>query len=459
MKETPQRLRSFAPPTRDKMILWSAIAAGCGIMALMVRYASINHIGTDEFTGNTLFCVSLFVLIGLYLLCQSFIENGMKIASRLFNKNELITETLQSNTLAESTETVGASTNELQLSEVCFSEETLQTNPIVQSYSGSTLTSEELALEEAYWDSRDWEAEMKAAEESEPIRRYSFIPNGDGCPSFAEYMSGKTFDEIESCKDEWFAMQPENIQQEIKKGTQYFRIIPEYDMAVGNFSTIEFEERTKMKNGKEMVEVEEHPVYISANGGAYMLPQLEEAIAHYERAKQNDDIPEELREQHLQCEKARKELEDKIRAEMGEKYEFVVAYIVFMMAAHLHVNELEKLKTNTRNWISNLLPPPFTPMELKGPHLTVEDLQHLGYNVGRFFKMDGEQIANFVKNVFVKSFQTLDVNTIKSKLTKRCPQNKDSIPLHDADQMRRLFKHYQVSGKINLSIIGKGKFD
>ena len=36
MKETPQRLRSLAPPTRDKIFIWSAVIAGCGIMALLV---------------------------------------------------------------------------------------------------------------------------------------------------------------------------------------------------------------------------------------------------------------------------------------------------------------------------------------------------------------------------------------------------------------------------------------
>lgn len=35
MKETPQRLRSLAPPTRDKIFIWSAVVAGCGIMALL----------------------------------------------------------------------------------------------------------------------------------------------------------------------------------------------------------------------------------------------------------------------------------------------------------------------------------------------------------------------------------------------------------------------------------------
>ena len=68
MKDTPQRLRSFAPPTRDKIFIWSAVIAGCGIMALLGRHADISRFGTYEFTGNVLVAVSLVLTIGLYFL-------------------------------------------------------------------------------------------------------------------------------------------------------------------------------------------------------------------------------------------------------------------------------------------------------------------------------------------------------------------------------------------------------
>lgn len=61
MRNTPQRMRSYAPPTRDKIFIWSAVVAGCGIMALLGRHAAIHRFGTDQFTGNVLFAV-LFVL-------------------------------------------------------------------------------------------------------------------------------------------------------------------------------------------------------------------------------------------------------------------------------------------------------------------------------------------------------------------------------------------------------------
>ena len=75
MRNTPQRLRSFAPPTRDKIFIWSAVIAGCGIMALLGRHAAITRFGTDEFTGNVLFAVFLVLTIGLYFGFQSAIES------------------------------------------------------------------------------------------------------------------------------------------------------------------------------------------------------------------------------------------------------------------------------------------------------------------------------------------------------------------------------------------------
>ena len=87
MKKTPQRLRSFAPPTRDKIFIWSAVIAGCGIMALLGRHAAINRFGTDEFTGNVLFAVFFVLTIGLYCGFQSAIES---LFDRIFRKKESV---------------------------------------------------------------------------------------------------------------------------------------------------------------------------------------------------------------------------------------------------------------------------------------------------------------------------------------------------------------------------------
>ncbi|MDE6752991.1 MAG: hypothetical protein K2J82_00080 [Muribaculaceae bacterium] len=43
MTDTPPRLRSFAPPTRDKMIIRSVVVAGGGIIALLGRHAAIRE--------------------------------------------------------------------------------------------------------------------------------------------------------------------------------------------------------------------------------------------------------------------------------------------------------------------------------------------------------------------------------------------------------------------------------
>ena len=44
MRNTPQRTRSYASPTRDKIFIWSAVVAGCSIMALLGRHAAIHRL-------------------------------------------------------------------------------------------------------------------------------------------------------------------------------------------------------------------------------------------------------------------------------------------------------------------------------------------------------------------------------------------------------------------------------
>lgn len=90
MRNTPQRLRSFAPPTRDKIFIWSAVIAGCGIMALLGRHAAITRFGTDEFTGNVLFAVLLVLTIGLYFGFQSVIEDVFNRLQSLFRRREVM---------------------------------------------------------------------------------------------------------------------------------------------------------------------------------------------------------------------------------------------------------------------------------------------------------------------------------------------------------------------------------
>ena len=90
MRNTPQRTRSYAPPTRDKIFIWSAVVAGCGIMALLGRHAAIHRFGTDQFTGNVLFAVFFVLLVGLYCGFQSVIEDVFNRLSTLFRRREVM---------------------------------------------------------------------------------------------------------------------------------------------------------------------------------------------------------------------------------------------------------------------------------------------------------------------------------------------------------------------------------
>ncbi len=90
MKNTPQRMRSFAPPTRDKIFIWSAVISGCCIMALLGRHAAIHRFGTDQFTGNVLFAVFFVFSIGLYCGFQSAIEDVFNRLSTLFRHREVM---------------------------------------------------------------------------------------------------------------------------------------------------------------------------------------------------------------------------------------------------------------------------------------------------------------------------------------------------------------------------------
>ena len=65
-------IEELCSPTRDKMIIWSAVVGGCGIMALLGRHTAIYRFGTDESTGNILFAVFFILLIGLYQ-CSTYI--------------------------------------------------------------------------------------------------------------------------------------------------------------------------------------------------------------------------------------------------------------------------------------------------------------------------------------------------------------------------------------------------
>lgn len=408
-------------PSRDTIILWSAVIAGIGLLALLVRHAAIYKFGTDTFTGNVLFGVIFILLVGLYLGFQSIIENFSRTISNFFRRKEtvIIAETA-------SGEQIAISENDIESTVMEFTE-TMEHDcdvATIDEISDCSTTTEERELMEA-----------------------------DFSPEYLAYFDEQMDKDLEEAYNEWFENQPEHIQEEIRTGINRVKVEPQYTTPVGCFAQTGSESQRTNEDGSVTIEECTEDVYIAANGNVYWLDELEEAITAYETRKQQGDIPAHLLDQHRQCEIARKELEEEVRKEMLEKVGFICAYLIYMMEAHMEANELQKLLHNAKLWTSKPMPH-FEPVDLSSEHLTKEDLKHLGYNVGKFIKMQGAEIARFVKKVFVKPFESTAVKTIEQKL-RESKSTKERIPIHTADQMDKLFAHFQRYGNINLSILNK----
>lgn len=279
------------------------------------------------------------------------------------------------------------------------------------------------------------------------------VTEADFSPEYLAYLDEQMDKDLEEAYNEWFKNHPEHIQEEIRTSINRVKVEPQYTTPVGCFAQTGSESQRTNEDGSITIEECTEDVYIAANGNVYWLDELEEALTAYETRKQQGDIPTHLLDQHRQCEIARKELEEEVRKEMLEKIGFICAYLIYMMEAHMDANELQKLLHNAKLWTSKPMPH-FEPVDLNSPHLTKEDLKHLGYNIGKFIKMQGAEIARFVKKVFVKPFESTAVKTIEQKL-RESKSTKERIPIHTADQMDKLFAHFQRYGNINLSILNK----
>lgn len=110
-----------------------------------------------------------------------------------------------------------------------------------------------------------------------------------------------------------------------------------------------------------------------------------------------------LLSQHELCNAAHEELKEEDMKFSMAQIEFLCAYIPHMMQPYLDADELQKLHHNAKIWTVHEMPP-FTPVNLRSNHLTKEDLKHLGYNIGKFLRLQGSVIARFVKKVFEKPF-------------------------------------------------------
>lgn len=425
MKETPARLRSFAPPTRDKIFIWCAVVAGCGIMALLGRHAAITRFGTDEFTGNVLFAVFFVLTIGLYFGFQSVIEEVFNRLSTLFRRQEImaIAETANGEEMHVSVEDPSVtmtqyseidsdvtgmeevnaafekSTNKapFEVLEVVDDMRHIRFSDGEEAYVGIGLSDEEILLEKAYNDSGDYYAELEEA--------------------YKEYLDSMTAEE---------RYDYENQITRVKKNR-------EYGEDVGFFSSVPIQNVHKNPDGTTLIEETEQEVYVSPDGSVYYLEDIAPICDFYEKHKDNIESHKEILTRKQRCDEAFDKMKRHEELYNLEQVSFICAYLTHTMEQFMESHELDKLHNNAKIWTVNPLAQ-FDSVQLRSNHLSKEDLKHLGYNVGKFLKLKGENIALFIKNVFADSFGTVQVGTIIAKLADRNP-GKDRIPLLSAKEI------------------------
>ena len=473
MRNTPQRLRSYAPPTRDKIFIWSAVIAGCGIMALLGRHAAITRFGTDEFTGNVLFAVFLVLTIGLYFGFQSAIESLFDRFLSVFQRKKQVAI---ANTTAG--EEVAVELPDEPLNEM--DDSTASAGQVIQKdlyypdddypedYSGGEIIETEDDEEAEYIEINGQMVKIGLVdiddvvfvELEHNIKEYSSLQErielrGE-YPYFEDYIGGHSVEEVtesDALYNEWVSLQPKHIKKELELGIYRVRAYPESNDKIGCFTKTAKENRIKEDNGNIRIEEWEEEAYISANGDVYYPDQLEAAINAMKSDNEQTEIQQKLLSQHELCNAAHEELkEEDMRFSMAQ-IEFLCAYITCMMQPYLDADELQKLHHNAKIWTVHAMPP-FTPVNLRSNHLTKEDLKHLGYNVGKFLRLQGGVIARFVKKVFEKPFESTQIRTIEQKL-RESKSTKERIPIHTRDQMDKLFKHFQRYGNINLDILNR----
>ena len=447
MRNTPQRLRSFAPPTRDKIFIWSAVIAACGIMALLGRYAAITRFGTDEFTGNVLFAVFLVLTIGLYFGFQSVIEDVFNRLQSLFRRREVmaIAETPIGEQIAISTpeepSVMPMQFSESISDEVCIEEDDVEFAEEIdndssfevleiiegmrhirfsdgtEAYVGMDLSDEDILHQKAYDDSIDYEAELEEA--------------------YNMYVDSMTDEE---------RYDYENRITRVKKNR-------EYGEDVGFFSSVPIQDVHNNPDGSTLIEETEQEVYVTPDGSVYYLEDMAPICDFYEKHKDDIESHKEILTRKQRCDEAFDKMKRHEELYNLEQVSFICAYITHTMEQFMESHELDKLHNNAKIWTINPLAQ-FDSVQLRSNHLSKEDLKHLGYNVGKFLKLKGENIALFIKNVFADSFGTVQVGTIIAKLADRNP-GKDRIPLLSAKEMNYLFDHYKRYKTINLDIIPK----
>ena len=448
MRNTPQRTRSYASPTRDKIFIWSAVVAGCGIMALLGRHAAIHRFGTDQFTGNVLFAVFFVLSIGLYCGFQSVIEDVFNRLSTLFRRREVMAIAETPTGEKVSITTTDVSEIQEQCSEpipetACVAENKGESKVAIpmnenrpfevleivddmrhirfpdgeEAYVGMELSDDEILIEKSYNDSRDYDAELEEV--------------------YNEYLDSMTDEE---------RYDHENRITRIHKER-------EYDEDVVFFSSVSMQDVHKNPDGTTLIEETEQEVYVTPDGSVYYLEDMGPICNFYEKYKDSIETHEEIITRKQQCDEAFNELKRHEELYNLEQVSFICAYITHTMEQFMESQELDKLHNNAKIWTVNPLAR-FDAVQLRSNHLTKEDLKHLGYNVGKFLRLQGGVIARFVKKVFEKPFESTHVRTIEQKL-RESKSTKERIPIHTADQMDKLFAHFQRYGNINPGILDK----
>ena len=448
MRNTPQRMRSYASPTRDKIFIWSAIVAGCGIMALLGRHAAIHRFGTDQFTGNVLFAVFFVLSIGLYCGFQSVIEDVFNRLSTLFRRREVMAIAETPTGEKVSVTTTDVSEIQEQCSEpipetACVAENKGESKVAIpmnenrpfevleivddmrhirfpdgeEAYVGMELSDDEILIEKSYNDSRDYDAELEEA--------------------YNVYLDSMTDEE----------------RYDYEHGVTRIQKKREYDEDVGFFSSVCIQDVHKNPDGSTLIEETEQEVYVTPDGSVYYLEDMGPICDFYEKHKDNIESHEEIMTRKQRCDEAFNELKRHEELYNLEQVSFICAYITHTMERFMESHELDKLHNNAKIWTVNPLAR-FDAVQLRSNHLTKEDLKHLGYNVGKFLRLQGGVIARFVKKVFEKPFESTHVRTIEQKL-RESKSTKERIPIHTADQMDKLFAHFQRYGNINPGILDK----
>ena len=328
MKDTPQRLRSFAPPTRDKIFIWSAVIAGCGIMALLGRHAAITRFGTDEFTGNVLFAVFLVLTIGLYFGFRSVIES---LFDRLFSVFQRKKRVAIANTIAG--EDVAIEIPEEPHDMTDFSAPIIQQeieenvyypdDDYPEDYSGGEIIETEDDEEAEYIEINGQMVKIGLVdiddvvfvELEHNIKEYSSLQErielrGE-YPYFEDYIGGHSVEEVtesDALYNEWVSLQPKHIKKELELGIYRVRAYPESNDKIGCFTKTAKEKRIKEDNGNIRIEEWEEEAYISADGDVYYSDQLEAAIKALKSDKEQSELQMKLLSQHELCNAAHEEL-------------------------------------------------------------------------------------------------------------------------------------------------------